>query len=498
MSAVLVMLLCGAAYGACFPPLALRGLAWVVLAPAFVVFLRTRPLRAAGLGAVLGTAGACTTVAWLPRTVVTYFGQPWWIGAVLFAAVVAVMVAPCYAAAAACAARFARRCRATLPLAVGAAWVAAEFARAQLLGGNPWVLFGYTQVGVLPVTQIADLAGVYGLSFVLAASNVAVAQLWLYGRGALGAVAVAAALAGATLAYGWARLAAQPSRPGDIAVAIVQGNLDLGAQWRQELYGRNLEVYLRQTMETLRVQPAPLVVWPESAMTFFLAEEPLYRASIASALSAYGATLVAGGPARRTADTFTNAAFTIAPDGAIVAQYDKRRLLPFAEYLPFSSIDLLRRNFGRVRSFLPGAPAAPLPTLAGAAGVLICNEAFYAEEARDRVREGATLLINLSNDTWMDSRQFSAIAFDMSALRAVETRRWLVRASTSGPSAVVDPLGRVTAEGPLAARAVIRGAVSSRTEQPPYVRWGDAFAVACGIATALLLAATRIRPTARS
>ncbi|MDX2170358.1 MAG: hypothetical protein SF182_25020 [Deltaproteobacteria bacterium] len=190
MRAVLRMLLCGTAYGACFAPLALRGLAWVVLAPAFVVILPAPPWRAAALGAVLGAAGACATVAWLPRTVVTYFGQPWWIGAALLTAIVAEMVVPCYAAAAACAARFARRWRTALPSAVGAAWVAAEFARAQLLGGNPWVLFGYTQVGVPPVAQIADLADVYGLSFVLVASNVAAAELWLHGRGARGAAAV--------------------------------------------------------------------------------------------------------------------------------------------------------------------------------------------------------------------------------------------------------------------------------------------------------------------
>ena len=490
--AFLLMLLCGAAYGACFPPLAVRGLAWVVLAPAFVAILPARPARAAMLGAVLGGAGACATVAWLPRTVVAYFGQPWWLGALLFALVVAVMVLPCYAAVAACAAVFARRWRAALPLAVGAAWAAGELARARLLGGNPWVLFGYTQVGVAPVVQLADLAGVYGLSFVLAATNVAAAQLWLDGRRALGAGAVAVALVAGTVGYGAMRLAEVPrASAAPVPVAVVQGDIDLGAQWRQDLYGRNLDTYLRLTLDTLGAAPAALVVWPENAMTFFLADEPLYREAIARVLGPFGATLLAGGPAVRDRDVFTNAAFTMAPDGALTARYDKRRLLPFAESFPLPRLDLLRRNFGRVRSFTPGAASAPLPTPAGAAGVLICNEAFYPDDARARVREGATLLVNLSNDTWMGSHQFSTIAFDTSALRAVEQRRWLVRASTSGPSAIVDPFGHVVAAGPLAARAVVRGAVAPRTDLSPYARWGDAFAFACAAATLALLVAAR-------
>ena len=110
-----------------------------------------------------------------------------------------------------------------------------------------------------------------------------------------------------------------------------------------------------------------------------------------------------------------------------------------------SSLDFLRRNFGRVREFTPGGPAALLPTVAGQAGVLICNEAMFPEVAAERVRGGAQYLVNLSNDNWLNDRKFSEITFNMIAFRAIEQRRYLVRASTSGPSAVVDPYGRVLA-----------------------------------------------------
>jgi apolipoprotein N-acyltransferase len=492
------MVLCGVGYGLCFPPVALRPLAWVVLVPAFVVLRRATPARAALAAAVLAMAGACATVAWLPGAVVSYFQQPLSAGVALFVIVTAVMVLPYYVGVALFYARAARRPHPGLPLCVAAAWVAGELARSHLLGGNPWVLFGYTQVGVDRIAQIADLTGVYGMSFVLAAVNAAVAEAWIawrerrrLDRAAGGGVLVAAVLVGLLLAYGQMRLTREVSTAAAVPVAIVQGNVEIGAQWRSEFYGRNLDLYLRLTIEALRSEPAPLVVWPENAMTFFVAEEPLYRASLAAALRPFGTELLAGGMhfSEAADPRYYNAAFLIAPDGEVRARYDKRRLLPFAEAAPLDGVDLIRRNFGRVRELTPGAASPPLPTVAGRAGILLCNEAMYPADARARVLEGAELLVNLTNDTWTDSAQFSLIAFDMSALRAVEQRRYLIRASTSGPSAIVDPLGRVLSRSGLFAPAVVRGAVVPMELLSPYARVGDLFAYACVAATALTGAA---------
>lgn len=489
---LLIMTLSGVAYGLCFPPVAARPLAWVVLAPAFVALRRAPARRVALDAAVLAIAGACTTVAWLPRTVVVYFQQPLAVGAALFALVTLIMVVPYYVAFALFYARCGRTRRATLPLLAGAAWVTGELARSHLLGGNPWVLFGYTQVGIDHVTQIADLAGVYGVSFTLAAVNVALAETWIAWRDtgqlrpAAGGLLSAAAVVACVLAYGHLRLGrGLASEAAPVPVAIVQGNVDLGAQWRSDLYGRNLDLYLRLTIDALRAQHTELVVWPETAMTFFVADEPIYRASIASVLQPFGAELLAGGPyaAGASPARYYNAAFLLAPDGAVRARYDKRRLLPFAEAVPFEGVDLIRRNFGRVREFSPGAVGPLLPTVAGAAGVLTCNEAMYPADARERVRAGAEILVNLSNDTWMDSRQFSTIAFDMSALRAVEQHRFLIRASTSGPSAIIDPLGRVTARSGLFTREVLAGTVAPERASTPYTRFGDLFAYACAAVT---------------
>jgi apolipoprotein N-acyltransferase len=400
----------------------------------------------------------------------------------------------------------ARRWRAALPLLAAAAWVAAELGRARLFSGNPWALAGYSQVGLLPLVQIADVTGVYGVSFVVVAVNEAVAEVWLAARGprgawrpALAGLVVAFALTGGVLAYGTFRLGEEARADDTRRVAIVQGNIDMGSQWVPELYGQTLAVYLRLTREALAGGPVDLVVWPESAMTFFLDQEPVFARAIAANLA--GTELLAGGP--RAADpvrpVYYNSAFLLRGD-AIAARYDKERLLPFAEYFPIPALDLVRRRFGRVREFVAGpAGAAPLATAAGPAGVLICNEVMFPEVAAARVRAGAEVLVNLANDAWIGEARFAAMTFDMARMRAVEQRRWVVRASTSGPSGVVDGWGRVVTVTPEGPEAVVREIMSPRNGLTSYASAGDAFALGCLLVAVGALARNRapIGPTRR-
>jgi apolipoprotein N-acyltransferase len=123
-----------------------------------------------------------------------------------------------------------------------------------------------------------------------------------------------------------------------------------------------------------------------------------------------------------------------------------------------------------------------LPTVAGSAGIVICNEALFPETVADRVRAGAGFLVNLSNDSWLLDPQFSAQAVDATRFRAVEQRRWLVRASTSGPSAIIDPWGRVQAATAPFTRETLAGSIAERGEPSIYGRTGDAFGFVCLIA----------------
>jgi apolipoprotein N-acyltransferase len=488
-------------YGLAFPPLEWRVLAFVALAP-FLVALRRLRRRDALLCAFLWAELASLFVARaLPDAVETYFLQPRWL-AWAFAIGVWGLTGSVYYVGFAAAYRGAAALPAPLqPLLAAAGWVAFELARGRLLGelgwfaSNPWALAGYSQAGDGALVQVASLTGIYGVSFVLVAANGALAELWL-ARGAAPAVRAGVVLAGALPALGaWAfgyaalRGAGEPAGPG-VRVALVQADVDLGSRYRPELYGQNLDAYLGLTLDAIeQVRPA-VVFWPEAALTFHLEEEPLFRETIARVLAAGDAELVTGGPWGVPGDAplYTNSVFVLEPSGRARGRYDKQVLVPFAEFTPLGAVDLVRRNFGRVRVFSHGTEAAPLPTRAGRAGILVCNEAMLPELAGRRVRDGAELLVNPSNDSWIAHRNWSRLAFQMARVRAVEQRRWLVRVSTSGPSALVDPWGRVQIETQPRSRAVIAGKLEPRGELSLYARAGDAFALGCAALVALSLA----------
>src|SRR5262249_26584764 len=151
----------------------------------------------------------------------------------------------------------------------------------------------------------------------------------------------------------------------------------------------------------------------------------------------------------------------------------------------------MRRRFGLVRAFEHGTRTEPLPTRAGPAGVLVCNEAMLPEAAADRVEHGAVYLLNPSNDTWIDDPQYTEQQFDIASLRAIEQRRYLVRASTAGPSAVIDPLGRVQVRTRPLAREFALGRIRPVEERSLYGRVGDLFGILCALAVAAALALRR-------
>jgi apolipoprotein N-acyltransferase len=504
----LTALSCGL-YALAFPPHSLRPAAWFALAPFFLALARVG--RGAGLFlAWFWAVFASSFVAdALPVAIETYFQQPR-LASLAFAVFVWSVTGSLYYMGFAWVFRGLQRGGPLArPVLLGAAWAVFEWMRGRLLTGsgffvgNPWALVAYSQVGWHELVQIASLTGVYGISFLIASVNAAWLELLpRVGsplRARLVALATPAALVAVSLGFGeWSLRSADDAETPAIPVAIVQGNVEIGSVWRSDYYGRNLEVYLGLTARALAERPA-LVLWPESALSFFLEEEPLYQGAIARLLAAGDVELVVGGPRRvlngDDVETYANSVFLMQPDGRITGRYDKRYLVPFAEFFPLRSLDFLRRRFERVRVFGPGAELPPLPTRAGPAGVLVCNEAMLPEAARERVREGAEILFVPSNDTWIDDPDWAALMFDLVSLRAVEQRRYLVRASSSGPSAIVDPFGRVLAKSEPMTQATLFGHVAPRAELSAYARLGDAFSALAALAVAgALLWARRRRP----
>jgi apolipoprotein N-acyltransferase len=242
-----------------------------------------------------------------------------------------------------------------------------------------------------------------------------------------------------------------------------------------------------------------LIVWPEHAVPRYLDAEPMLAAQLARLATRRRADLLFGVP-RFEGGRVYNSVQLITAAGRNGGHYDKQRLVLGAESNPLA------------RSAAAGPDHAPSEFSAGTEpgvlrsfvpfGVSICHEILFPELATRAVREGAELLVNVSNDGWLDSGHGVASRqhFAMAVFRAVETRRYLVRAATTGVSGIVDPYGRVVDTLGPGASGVVVGSVAGRTGMTLYVRVGDAFAFACLLAAAAALHGRRagvLRPHPR-
>ena len=459
--AMVVLVLASAGlYALAQPPLGIWALGWVALAPFFLVLCRIGPRAGAGLGLLFGVVASAAVTPWLPGMMWDYFGIPSpWTWPAALGAWVACGGAHYTAFAAWLAWAGARQ--PLHPLVIGLAWVLAEWLRAHGPLANPVALLAYSQHGAALVTQIAELAGPWGPSLVVASVNAFLARLalalpqWRELRGPGIAVAL---LVAATLGFGALRLAQPFEQEPAIKVALVQGALPADHRFVEEYVGSNLASHLRLLAAAARGDPV-LVLWPELAFDFHLDAEQRVQGILRGNEDLRRAELVAGGLGVRfrgdDAETL-NSVFLIR-DGRIAARYDKSVLVPF----------------GETAGFAPGNGPRTLPTAAGRLGVAICSEALHPGYVRALVLAGAQLLANPSHDDWFGSVGARRQQLGQVRMRAIETRRWLLRPVSSGVTAVIDPHGRVVAEAPIDQPAFLAAKTRKLDVVTPYVWLGD-------------------------
>lgn len=493
MTALVLTVASALLYAASHPPLAWWPLAWVALIPLLVAVRRVRPLAAAVLGALWGIVVGFATGWVLPGMLADYFGLPVataWPGAVaLYLLLAGVQVAGFAAWLSWIGCR-----RPVGPLLVAAAWGAMELARGYSPVRCPWALLANSQVAFTRLIQIADLAGPYGIGMLVAAANVALGGLVIPAlRGArprrerLGVVAALLA----ALAYGTWRLATPVDHGDLVPVLVVQGSIERGFQWKPEYARLGVDRYLSLTRDGLG--DARLVVWPEYAVSFYLQEPTPERGAILDAARAAGAELVLGGPhyeyGAQRETRYHNSVFLVR-DGRVADRYDKQRLIPLAE-------ESVRGLVTLRTGYTPGTGVHLLDARVGRIGALVCWEAMYPDVVRAEAGAGAGLLVNLSNDSWFGAAPQARQHLAFAVLRAVENRRWLVRAAQTGISAVIDPYGRVVAQTGFGRAEVLRAAVRASATRTPYQMWGDAavWIAVAGIAVATVRAARLTRTT---
>jgi len=369
-------------------------------------------------------------------------------------------------------------------------WVGLEYLRGQLLSGFPWCLLGHSQHQITSLIQIADICGVYGVSFLILLCNGVVYRLFLGRRVPRRRVrwefAVTVILVGASLLYGRHRtLAPDPGRtPHTLSTAVVvQGNIDQSVKWNPEHQERTLAVYEGLT-ESASGLGAQLIVWPETAVPFFFQDNSTFSQRVVSIARASNASLAFGSPAYEQMDgiiTYRNRAYLI-PSGNLPPQhYDKVHLVPFGEYVPLKRfLFFVDRLVPAAGDFTPGLTTSPLYASPLSMGILICFEAIFPELSREAARKGANVLINITNDAWFGMTSAPHQHLSMAVFRAVENKMPLIRAANTGFSTFVTPHGEILDRSELFEEAVL--AASLPIHEPRltvYARIGDLFALSC-------------------
>ncbi len=465
----LVALLCGAVMPLGFAPYGWYPLPILALALLAILLYAATPRRALLLGWLFGLGQFVVGVSWVHISIHQYGN------AGLLLSIAAMLLLVMYLALFPAVmgwllGRLRRDARGLFfCLAFPSAWALSEWLRAWLFTGFPWLNLGYSQLES-PLVGFAPVVGVYGLGFITALCAGLVALLvTVSGRWRLvpALLLPLTGLGGWGLnQHAWTQAAGEP-----LTATLVQGNIPQELKWRPEEQRETLDRYVELTREHV---DSDLVVWPETAIPAFYDQmETDFLVPLRERMQAQGVSLVTGIPVLdREHWHYYNSIISLDQPGAF---YYKVHLVPFGEYLP------LRDWLAGVLSFLPvpqadfsaGRVDQPLLKAAGyPVGTSICYEIAFGEQLIHALPEAA-LLINVSNDAWFGDSLAPHQHQEMARMRARETERYVLRATNTGISAIIDNHGDIVARSGQFETATVTARVEPRKGATPYVRWGN-------------------------
>jgi apolipoprotein N-acyltransferase len=371
------------------------------------------------------------------------------------------------------------------PFQAAALWVALEYLRAHALSGFPWSLLANTQWRNLPALQIAELAGPYGVSFLVVLANAGLALFWLYpveAKAKLRGILYPGLVIALALFWGQGRLklfsrAASTKTP-TLKVAILQGNIDQYQKW-DDAYEENIRKTYEELLESARSSKPDLIIWPETAVPGWFPNEIKYAHWVRQEALKDGAYELIGAPTTENKRDY-NGAFLISPQGIPVNRYLKIHLVPFGEYVPLRPLLAPWIHvLNEMGSFSTGREVTLFQIPKASFGASICFEAIFPDLIRRLRGAGAEFLVNITNDGWFLDTSAPEQHMAANVLRAIENRTCVVRAANTGISCIIEPSGRIQSRTPLLVKTVLLGQVAPSRRLTLYDRRGDAFAWFC-------------------
>ena len=479
---ILLSILSGLMFVAAFPRTSLSFLPWIGLLPLLFAIEGKRPGRALLAGYVMGAVYNFGSLYWLPLVTAT--------GWVVLAGYISI-----YPALFAVAFTRLRRCR-CFPLVISApcAWTGLELLRSRLITGFPWGVAGTTQYTATPLIQVCEFTGVYGISFLIVMVNVAI-YAFISGlrarRGILSSCAPVLAAAAAVLAsllYGHYVLSSPEPEGKSLKATVVQGNIEQHFKWDPAEKPIIMKQYRRLSMAALRDGP-DLIIWPETSLPGYLKYDPELQGLVSDVVDEGECHFIVGSThveRREGEDVYYNSAFFISPQRTIRGRYDKIHLVLFGEYVPFRKLLFFIASMVPFEQDFSSGEEYKVVTIGGVPlSVLICFEDAFPDVVRRFVKNGAKLLVNITNDAWFwrSCEPYHHVA--MGTFRTVENRVPMVRCANTGVSCFIDQYGREQARlrGPGGHDIFVEGHLTATVREGRggtfYASHGDVFSIAC-------------------
>ncbi|MDI6741284.1 MAG: apolipoprotein N-acyltransferase [Smithella sp.] len=461
-----------------FPKFGSGLFAWVALIPLFFALRNAATvLQGFLLGFVTGIVGYIGIIYWIAYVIVNYGYLPLYVG-ILLMLILAAYLSLYVSLFAAGIVYF----RGKMPVCLVAPflWICFEYGKSYILTGFPWANLGYSQYANIYLIQFADVAGVFGISFLIILVNAALFDMITQKtkRTNIAAVVVFFVLAGVYL-YGFCRVdqvnKAVEQSPA-LEVSLIQGNIDQSIKWDKNFQMETLNIYERLSLNNIP-SPNSLIVWPETAVPFKFEEKSSMHDKITDLAANTQSWLITGSVSytkRNSGNEYFNSAYLVSPSGDVMDRYDKVHLVPYGEYVPLRKLLPFVEGFtSSIGDFSSGKGFYPLTMNDKKIGVLICYEGILWNAARESKNHSAELLVNITNDAWFGDTSAPFQHFSMTVFRAVETRLYLVRAANTGISGIVDPMGRIIARTSIFQQDALKGNVRFVNVPTIYSRSGD-------------------------
>ncbi|MFH1593176.1 MAG: apolipoprotein N-acyltransferase [Candidatus Omnitrophota bacterium] len=378
-------------------------------------------------------------------------------------------------------------------------WVLTEFIRAHIFSGSPWALLAHSQSQNLPIIQIADITGAYGVSFLLVLVNFAIYLAFKKTPGRFYILLSVFLIVLLVSIYGERKMGIVYTGQ-TLKVAVIQGNIPQEQKWDPGHRSSILDKYAALTKEASKKAPH-LIVWPESSVPGFLEDENDLRRRI-TGLAREGKAHILVGTLRGTESDVYNSATFVSDEGEILKSYDKIHLVPFGEFIPFESLfPWIRGSVDKpigdyscgkehtvfnftTEEAVTGSGAIHRTTVFHRFSVLICFEDIFPDLSREFVNKGARFLVNITNDAWFGKTSAPYQHMQGSVFRAIENRVPVIRSANTGFSCVINHNGEVITyvmadNDSIFVDGYLVDLITPVSVKTFYTKFGDLFSWAC-------------------